>query len=110
MQGRIKKLVKDEWPRAILAFDHPGWESNWGRKLAGARKLIQGADTVVTHRFIPTLYGRRLRKMINLEGKQWRASLGHAPESIARAICQAISEHVSLRDSQVEQEMACRAT
>lgn len=88
-EATVLGMLKTMAPHVEASFEYPGWSSNWGAKIDRAAQLIKRADIVVTLRFMRTLYGRRIRQLFNEHDKQWRASLGHGPQAIARAIAAA---------------------
>ncbi len=89
MQSDIRRLVKVQAPWISIQFDHPGWSSNWGSILDKVKTRLVDSDIVVLHRFMRTEFGRALRAAIGKADRNWRASGGHAPPSIARAIVSA---------------------
>jgi hypothetical protein len=91
-ESRTKALLSAMAPHAVATFEYPGWSSNWGGpKLERAKALIEKADVVVTMRFMRTLYGGHIRKLVNERGIQWRATIGHGPHAIARAMAEAVN-------------------
>jgi hypothetical protein len=91
-ESRTKALLSAMAPHAVATFEYPGWSANWGGpKLDRAKALIEKADVVVTMRFMRTLYGGHIRKLVNERGIQWRATIGHGPHAIARAMAEAVN-------------------
>lgn len=88
-EATVLDMLKTMAPYVQVSFEYPGWSSNWGAKVDRAANLIKRADIVVTLRFMRTLYGRCIRRLINEQNKRWRASIGHGPQAIARAIASA---------------------
>lgn len=88
-EATVLAILNTMAPYVQVSFEYPGWSSNWGPKVDRAASLIKRADIVVTLRFMRTLYGRCIRRLINEQDKQWRASIGHGPQAIARAIAAA---------------------
>lgn len=89
-EDKIRRLLRDSAPEAEPTFEYPGWSANWGNDLPRLDSLIMQSDVVVTMRFMRTLYGGHLRRMCNEHKRPWRATVGHGPVAIARAMASAV--------------------
>ncbi len=88
-ETRTRVLLSTKVPHADPTFEYPGWSANWGGDLTRVEGLIRNADVVVTMRYMRTMYGRHVRRMCNDHRRQWRATIGHGPVAIARAMAHA---------------------
>lgn len=86
MQSRIREIVRGQAPWIYIVFTHPGWSANWGQTLEQVTNQLPNCHIAVLEMHMRTEFGRGLRKALGEANLSWRASRGHGPESIARAI------------------------
>jgi hypothetical protein len=60
-------------PGITVTFLHPGWSGNWSPHLDTAKRALATADGVVVMKFIRTIFGRQLRREIDVP---WRGCHG----------------------------------
>lgn len=86
---RIKALIDGSDPAVTPVFVFPGWHSNWRASVDDVERKLPSAEIVVMMRYMRTMFGENVRRLINKRGIQWRMSTGHGPHSIADAVVDA---------------------
>ncbi|MGI9037457.1 MAG: hypothetical protein ACR2GQ_01210 [Gemmatimonadota bacterium] len=72
-QEWIVEQLAERDPGITVTFLHPGWSGNWAPHLETAKRALATADGVVVMKFIRTIFGRQLRREIQVP---WRGCHG----------------------------------
>lgn len=84
---RVEEELANTHPGISVTFLHPGWGSNWSHDLEEARREVESHDALVIMRFIPTEFGRQLRK--SLDSTPWCACTTAGIRTMKTSILQA---------------------
>jgi hypothetical protein len=79
----IREQLAEKDPGVTIEFLRPGWSGNWSSNLDEAIRTLRRVDGVVVMKFMRTVFGRRLRREIEVP---WRGCHGAGRNAMLNSI------------------------